>query len=113
MPFEFDVHAMISSDDAPGLENDLHRIFADNRVNKVNHRKEFFRVTIKNVREELEKRKVKTEWTMAAKAKEYHETVAWEEAMRTDPTAKARWAAAFGAQRVTLGKAEPIPPPSD
>lgn len=113
VPFEFDVHAMISSDDAPGLENELHRVFAENRVNKVNHRKEFFRVSIREIREVLEKRKVNTEWTMAAKAKEYHETVAWEEAMKRDPAAKARWAEAFGAQRVTFGKSEPIPPPGD
>jgi len=113
VPFEFDVHAMIRSDDAPGLENELHRVFAENRVNKVNHRKEFFRVQIREVREVLEKRKVNAEWTMAAKAKEYHETVAWEEAMKKDPAAKARWAEAFGAQRVVFGKSEPIPPPGD
>jgi hypothetical protein len=100
VPFEFDIHAMIRSDDAPGLENDLHRVFAENRVNKVNHRKEFFRVSIRDIREVLESRKVNTEWTMAAKAKEYHETVAWEQAMKADPAAKARWAEAFGAQRV-------------
>ena len=51
VPFEFDVHAMIFSEDAPALENELHKHFADKAVNKVNPRKEFFHVEI----EEIEK----------------------------------------------------------
>jgi hypothetical protein len=43
VPFHFDVHAIIFSEDAPGLENKLHRAFHQRRVNMVNERKEFFR----------------------------------------------------------------------
>ncbi len=42
VPFKFDVHSFIFSDDAVGLENKLHTILNDKRVNKVNMRKEFF-----------------------------------------------------------------------
>ncbi|MBC7006392.1 GIY-YIG nuclease family protein, partial [Photobacterium sp. BZF1] len=55
VPFFFDVHAMIPSDDAPKLEKDLHQLFADRRVNKVNHRREYFYVTIEEVEEALHK----------------------------------------------------------
>ena len=42
---------MIFSDDAPTLENTLHRHFRDRELNKVNHRKEFFRVDIDEIEE--------------------------------------------------------------
>ncbi|XXR56030.1 GIY-YIG nuclease family protein [Sorangium sp. So ce385] len=46
VPFEFDVHAMIWSEDAPALENALHREFHYRRANLINERKEFFHVEI-------------------------------------------------------------------
>lgn len=46
VPFPFDVHSMIFSDDAVSLETKLHHILNDHRVNKVNLRKEFFRVSL-------------------------------------------------------------------
>ena len=46
VPFPFDVHSMIFSDDAVSLENKLHHILNDQRVNKVNLRKEFFHVSL-------------------------------------------------------------------
>lgn len=49
VPFEFDVHAMIFSSDAPELENTLHRYFANMAVNKVNPRKEFYNVDIDEI----------------------------------------------------------------
>lgn len=49
VPFEFDVHAMIFSSDAPELETTLHKHFADKAVNKVNPRKEFYRVNIDEI----------------------------------------------------------------
>ena len=49
VPFEFDVHAMIFSSDAPELENMLHKHFADKAVNKVNPRKEFYNVGIDEI----------------------------------------------------------------
>lgn len=53
VPFHFDVHALIPSDDAPYLENRLHTKFASKRVNKVNQRREFFQLTIKEIEEAL------------------------------------------------------------
>ena len=49
VPFNFDVHAMIFSDDAPKLEAALHREFEDRKVNIVNQRREFFRVTLEEI----------------------------------------------------------------
>lgn len=49
VPFEFDVHAMIFSSDAPELETMLHRHFSDRAVNKVNPRKEFYKVDIDEI----------------------------------------------------------------
>lgn len=51
VPFEFDVHAMIFSDDAPKLENTLHQYFRSQEVNKINHRKEFFNVSLDKIEE--------------------------------------------------------------
>lgn len=51
VPFKFDVHAMIFSDDAPKLEAALHRAFDSKKVNMINNRKEFFNVKL----EEIEK----------------------------------------------------------
>ncbi len=50
VPFNFDVHAMIFSDDAPALEAALHRAFADRKLNFVNTRREFFRVTLDEIK---------------------------------------------------------------
>ena len=51
VPFTFDVHCLIFSDDAVDLENELHRRLHEQRLNKVNHRKEFFDISL----EELER----------------------------------------------------------
>lgn len=50
VPFDFDVHAMIFSDDAPKLEAALHKAFADRKLNFVNQRREFFRVTLDEIK---------------------------------------------------------------
>lgn len=49
VPFVFDVHAMIFSDDAPALEGKLHSHFEANRINKINGRKEFFRADLTEI----------------------------------------------------------------
>ena len=51
VPFTFDVHSFIFSDDAVGLEQKLHNILEDKRVNKINLRKEFFKVSIDELEE--------------------------------------------------------------
>lgn len=49
VPFWFDVHALVFSENAPALEAKLHERFAAGRLNKVNGRKEFFRADIKEI----------------------------------------------------------------
>lgn len=51
VPFKFDIHAMIFSDDAPKLEAALHNAFSDKKLNLVNGRKEFFRVTLDEIKD--------------------------------------------------------------
>ena len=51
VPFKFDVHCFIFSDDASSLETELHKRLHDKRVNKVNLRKEFFYTTIDELEE--------------------------------------------------------------
>lgn len=60
VPFSFDVHAMIFSDDAPALENALHKAFADKKVNMVNQRREFFNVTLEEIKEVINQNYDKT-----------------------------------------------------
>ena len=50
VPFRFDVHALIFSEDAPSLENILHKSFEQNRVNLVNKRKEFFNCSLEAIK---------------------------------------------------------------
>lgn len=53
VPFFFDVHALIPSDDAPSLESQLHNKFSSRRVNKVNSRREFFKVSFDEIEQAL------------------------------------------------------------
>jgi hypothetical protein len=91
VPFAFDVHAIIWSDDAPALENRLHKHFVLNQVNKVNHRKEFFRASIAEIRKELEDLGIETHWTMVAQAQEYRETIAIERTISSNESARQQW----------------------
>jgi hypothetical protein len=78
VPFPFDVHAMIFSNDAPELENLLHRRFADRRVNLVNQRREFFAVSLAEIVEVIHERDASVHVTMAAEAQQFRQS----EAMR-------------------------------
>ncbi len=78
VPFAFDVHAMIYSDDAPALENHLHKVFNEKQVNKVNSRKEFFNVGIREIKSTVTNMNIDAHWTMFANAKEYRESLAIE-----------------------------------
>ncbi len=60
VPFNFDVHAMIFTDDAPGLEAALHNAFEDRKLNLINHRREFFKVTLDEIKEVVKKNYDKT-----------------------------------------------------
>ena len=76
VPFQFDVHAVIYSEDAPNLENTLHRTFHHRRVNLVNHRREFFRVTLDEIAEAVRQHHGEIEFTRLAEAKEYRQSLA-------------------------------------
>ena len=75
VPFLFDVHAMIFSENAPKLEKELHNIFRERRVNKVNNRKEFFNVTLSEIKTTVESHHGVVEFTQLAEAKEYRESL--------------------------------------
>ena len=77
VPFEFDVHAMIFSDDAPALETALHHHFDNKRVNKINPRKEFFRVSLDDIESYVsDNYDSSVEFTTVPVAKEYRDTLA-------------------------------------
>lgn len=76
VPFSFDVHAMIFSEDAPTLERELHKRFAAHQVNRLNARKEFFNVPLTQVREVVDDHQAEVHWTMKAEAWEYRESLA-------------------------------------
>jgi hypothetical protein len=88
VPFDFDIHAMIRSDDAPTLERKLHETFEDLRINKVNYRKEFFRIPLERIRAFAADNGLEATFTLAAEAREYRETVALE---KMSPEARARY----------------------
>jgi hypothetical protein len=75
-PFHFDVHTIIYSDDAPKLENALHRMFNDWRINLVNERKEFFRVSIDEIAAAVRQHHGDIEITRVAEAVEHKKTLA-------------------------------------
>ncbi|WP_228536349.1 DUF4041 domain-containing protein [Noviherbaspirillum malthae] len=75
VPFPFDVHAMCFSEDAPSLENALHKRFASRRVNAVNLRKEFFRVSLEEIQEAVEDLVgTDVEFKITARAEDYYES---------------------------------------
>lgn len=82
VPFTFDVHAMIFSDDAPALENALHKAFDDKKVNLVNNRKEFFNVTLDEIKAEVKKHQEKMiEIKDIPEAEQFRETLMLRKAM--------------------------------
>ena len=91
VPFAFDVHAMIWSEDAPALERALHMEFVKSQLNKVNPRKEFFRVGIAELKQSVERRGIEASWTLAALAAEYRESMAIAEKMRANPSLEQDW----------------------
>jgi Domain of unknown function (DUF4041)/T5orf172 domain len=76
VPFRYDVHAIHFSQDAVALEHELHKVFADRRVNLVNERREFFFVTPAEARAVLmQKTGGLLEYTEAPEAPEYFQSV--------------------------------------
>jgi DNA repair exonuclease SbcCD ATPase subunit len=82
VPFPFDVHAMIFSENAPEMENLLHKYFESKRLNRANERKEFFMVSLDEIVLAVQKisKQVNTvdaeiKFTKIAEAAEYRKTV--------------------------------------
>ncbi len=80
VPFLYDVHAMIYSEDAPKLENTLHKHFASRRVNLVNLRREFFSVTLDEIREAVAEHFGEITFVTVPKAEEFRRTLSIREA---------------------------------
>lgn len=80
VPFDFDVHAMIYSENAPELENTLHKKLDHKRLNLVNTRAEFFKTSLEEIQELVKGHGLTVELTMIAEAKEYRETLSLREA---------------------------------
>jgi hypothetical protein len=78
VPFEFDVHAIIFSEDAPSLETKLHHAFEQNRVNKINKRKEFFKTSLASIKELTDSEHLDCHWTIKARAEQFKESLALE-----------------------------------
>ena len=76
VPFTFDVHAMIYSTDAPALENKLHKAFDIHRINLVNDRKEFFRVSLDHIEKVVKTSFSNAEFHLSAEARQYRESAA-------------------------------------
>ena len=75
VPFPFDVHMMVSSDNAPELESIMHRSLDGDRVNLVNLRKEFFRTSLDKIASVVEKHHGRVSYRVSPEALEYNETV--------------------------------------
>ena len=76
VPFIFDKHALIWSEQAFKLESDLHQAFNNRRVNKINKRKEFFETTIEDIKVEVSKiTNASVKWITEADAIEYRLTL--------------------------------------
>jgi hypothetical protein len=88
VPFSFDVHAMLYSEDAPILEKELHRRFNRESINKVNPRKEFFRTSLAEIKQMVVNQGITdVHWTMKAEAAEYRESLAIEAAQQEENVA--------------------------
>ena len=81
VPFAFDVHAMIYTEDAPTLESQLHQRFDRHRVNLVNERKEFFNATMDELEAAVKELGEAIVLTKLAEAREYRETLERKKAM--------------------------------
>ena len=75
VPFSFDVHCFIFSDDAVGLENTLHKTLNNKRVNKINLRKEFFNVSVDELEEIVYKVQPSAEFNKTLLAEQYHQSL--------------------------------------
>lgn len=105
VPFEFDIHAVIETENAPALEYKLHQFLLAARMNKINLRKEFFRLNLDEIRQMVGKLELGKDfngtvtWTEKAKAQQYYESLDIDK----DSQAKEKW---LGAARQRVERRE-------
>lgn len=75
VPFSFDVHAMIFSEDAVSLENKLHKILDNYRMNKINLRKEFFKIPLDDIEKIVYEEDPAAEFNRTILAEEYRQSL--------------------------------------
>lgn len=75
VPFVFDVHSFIFSDDAVALEKKLHEVLNDKRTNKINLRKEFFNVSIDELEVLVQEIEPTAEFNKTMVAEQYRQTL--------------------------------------
>ncbi len=101
VPFAFDIHAVITAEASRALEHKLHRQFIEKRINKRNPRKEYFRVSLKEIRQEVEKLNAEEDYTGEIRWTEEAVATQWRESQQidSDPQELERW------HRIELAKA--------
>ncbi|WP_372988281.1 DUF4041 domain-containing protein [Marinobacter sp.] len=82
VPYRFDVHTLAFVQDAPKLEKQIHTVLTEKRVNRENHRKEFFYVTPAEAKGVMEEMGIKSSWYFEREAREYRESELRREAMK-------------------------------
>ena len=83
VPFPFDVHTFIYSEDAPALEADLHRRFDAKKVNSINYRKEYFHVTLDEIKAALKEKGVDAQFVDEPDAFQYRESLVKEQSQNS------------------------------
>jgi hypothetical protein len=83
VPFHFDIHAMIYSEDAPNLERELHKAFSSKKINMLNQRKEFFKVKIEDIESKLKKLGLNVNLNKNSDAVQFRETLAMLETLNS------------------------------
>lgn len=91
VPFRFDIHAAIWSEDAPALEYSLHKKFLNYQINKVNRRKEFFRINIADIQSVVTELNLPVSWTLKAEAADYYESLRIDRQIAADPDFRKKW----------------------
>ncbi len=89
VPFPFDLHAMLYSDNAPDLEAALHQLFAERRLNLVNARREFYRdVELEEIEAFVKNKGLSAQFVRVPEAREYRETLAKRERLPASASSK-------------------------
>lgn len=84
VPFKFDVHSFIFSEDAVALENKMHEILNEKRINKVNLRKEFFNISIDELEKIVEDIEPTAEFNKTMLAEEFRQSLSTDENYTSD-----------------------------